>query len=77
MKIIKRLNHTDTFMVGSIMGWDIFWCRDYSNVDGKTERGIDGKTYMPDTPAIYGYTIILALNLGSIRFFKRLFIKIK
>lgn len=77
MKFIKRLKHDAREMTDAIFGWDIFRCRDYSDLDGRVESGIDGRVYVPTNSksAIYGYTIILALNIKGRRFFKRLFIK--
>jgi len=77
MKFIKRLPHEATEMKDAIFGWDIFWCRDYGNVDGMFKRGEDGGGYIPNVPGIFGYTIILAVNLWSCRFIKRLFIRIR
>lgn len=70
MKIITRLPHTAKEMTNSIFGWDIFRCRDYTNVD----RAGDDISVVLETKPVLGYTIILALNLGSRHFFKRIFI---
>ena len=45
MKVIERLPHTAR-SCESIIGWDIFWCRDYNTPDVAT----------------YGYTIILSIK---------------
>ncbi len=66
MKIIKRLNHQDVVMKDAIFGWDIFKCGDYSAIDRTGELA----------PVPIGYAIILAINIGKFRLFKRSFIKI-
>lgn len=72
MKLITRLKHDAKEMNDSIFGWDIFRCRDYSNIDGK----VDSFSSLQDIKPIFGYTIILALNLKGRKFLKRLFIRI-
>lgn len=52
MKIIQRLSHTAK-ECDSLLGWDIFWCRDYKVTD----------------MAVYGYTVILAVKGHVKRFF--------
>jgi hypothetical protein len=58
-------------MKDAIFGWDIFRCRDYSNVDGAVDNLSDLRKVKP----IFGYTIILAIKLKGLELFKRLFIK--
>ena len=73
MKLITRLPHTAKEMNNSIFGWDIFRCRDYSNLDGMVENLSDVK----NVKSIFGYTIIIAINLKVVRlkFFKRMFLR--
>ncbi len=63
MEIIKRLSHDATAMVDAYLGWDIFKCADYSKVDR-------GEANVPEP----GHTIVIAVNIGPIKFFKRLFV---
>lgn len=71
MKLLVRLPHTAKKMEDSIFGWDIFRCRDYSNVDGMINDLSDLRRAKP----IFGYTIILAANLKDYKFFKRVFVR--
>jgi hypothetical protein len=71
MKLIKRLSHDAKELKDAILGWDIFRCRDYSNVDGVIDKLSDIRGIKP----IFGYTLILAANLKDRKFFKRLFIR--
>jgi len=71
MKLIKRLSHDAKELKDAILGWDIFRCRDYSNIDGIIDNIADIKNVKP----IFGYTLILAANLKDRKFFKRLFIR--
>lgn len=73
MKLIKRLEHTQTSMEGAIFGWDIFRSADYSAIDNTADRISAEKAR---SLLIKGHTIIIALNIGKLRLFKRLFIRI-
>ena len=75
MKLIKRLKHTDTEMTDAIIGWDWFRCGDYSVADAIISSGERNFSKMRSAIKI-GHTLIIALNLGPIKFFKRSFIKI-
>jgi len=72
--IIQRLKHDAISMEEGIFGWDIFKCADYSVIDSSTS-GFMGPEAIR-SKIIKGHTIILALNIGKIRLFKKLFIRI-
>jgi hypothetical protein len=71
MKFIKRLSHDARVLEDAILGWDIFRCRDYSNIDGAMENLSDVRKVKP----IFGYTIIFAVNIKGLKLFGRLFIR--
>jgi hypothetical protein len=71
MKLLTRLKHDAKVLEDSIFGWDIFRCRDYSNLDGMIDNINDARNVKP----IFGYTLILAANIKGHKLFKRLFIK--
>jgi hypothetical protein len=74
MKLITRLPHDAKVMEDSIFGWDIFRCRDYGNIDGVINKPMDFSE-VSKMKAIFGYTIIFAINIKGLKFFKRLFVR--
>jgi hypothetical protein len=73
MKFIKRLEHTAHECKDAIIGWDIFRCADYSTIDSAGSDEFN-KINIGGLRPIYGRTIIFALNLGKLKFFKRWFL---
>lgn len=71
MRLITRLKHDAREMTDSVFGWDIFRCMDYDNIDRSVESFSDLQNIKP----IFGYTVILALNIKGLKLFNRLFIK--
>jgi len=73
MKFITRLKNDAVKMENSILGWNIFRCRDYSNIDGVMENLSDVRKIKP----IFGYVIIFAVNIKGLKLklFMRLFIR--
>lgn len=74
MQLIKRLPHDAREMENAIIGWDIFRCRDYKEID-KMATEIASLEDMQKIKPILGYTVILAFNIKYLKFFKRLFIR--
>jgi len=86
MKFIRRLPHTArdvSELQGAKIGWDVFWCRDYSSIDSIygdnsmiMNSGLgDGRPR--NAKGIYGYTFVLAVNIWFIKFLSRKFIRVK
>lgn len=73
MKIVKKLKHNQKELSDAFLGWDIFWCGDYSSIDKTISGPVDIDTLVIPK----GYTIIFAVNVGRIKFLKRFFIKVK
>jgi hypothetical protein len=74
MKIIKRLDHTAQEMPdNAVIGWDVFRCRDYKEIDRIASQGGE----IGDMAAgLYGYTVIAGLNLKVVKTLKRFFIRV-
>lgn len=73
MQLIKRLKHDAIKMTDARIGWDIFRCGDYSVADSMAGEGYMNPQAIKSKIRI-GYTVIFAVNLGPIKFLKRLFI---